>query len=519
MGLFYNVLDDLSLRDIVFLAVPTTFVCYFITVLIYRLYFHPLAKFPGPKIAAATFLYEIAWDYFGHGAYLFECERMHAKYGPIIRVNPSELSIKDPEYYNTLYVTGAIRKTNAWPHFGDGMDFNGSHGMTVDHDHHRRRRKPMEPFFSQAGVSRIEPLLHDLVQTLVARLHEYQGTGKPVRLDHAFAALAGDVVSAICIENPQISFLRDPGFSPHWYNLFHTLICSMPIFMNFTWIIQVVRLIPAWLLKRLDPRSQMFRDWRNMSLDHIIEAKRRKTCGIVHDDGNFKYNTLFDHLVTSDLPESELSVERLASEAQVIMGAGTVTTARSMDHLVVHILLNEGIRQRLCEELREPMANFPEKMPSYKVLEQLPYLQACIKEGLRLSHGIMHRLPRCSPNVELQYNEWTIPKGTPVGMSAYYMHTDPDVFENPFVFRPERWLEGVTAEMQRNYVPFTKGSRGCLGINLAYAEMSMVFAALFSPNGPKLKLYQTDATDADPACAFLLPLPRLDSKGIRVTIE
>lgn len=49
--------------------------------IIHRLYFHPLAKFPGPKIAAATHFYEVAWDYFGKGAYLYEIERMHQKYG------------------------------------------------------------------------------------------------------------------------------------------------------------------------------------------------------------------------------------------------------------------------------------------------------------------------------------------------------------------------------------------------------------------------------------------------------
>lgn len=54
---------------------------------------------------------------------------------------------------------------------------------------------------------------------------------------------------------------------------------------------------------------------------------------------------------------------------------------------------------------------------------------------------------------------------------------------------------------------------------LAYAEITLVFASLFGPNGPKLKLYETDESDADPACHFLLPLPRLDSKGVRVTVE
>ncbi|CZT49094.1 related to cytochrome P450 CYP3/CYP5/CYP6/CYP9 subfamilies [Rhynchosporium secalis] len=494
---------------------------YWASIVIYRLYFHPLARFPGPRRAAATHLYEIAWDYFGDGGYLFEVQKMHQKYGPIVRVNPLELSILDPDFYAELYVTGSVRRTEAFPHFGDGMDFNGSHGMTVDHDLHRRRRKPMEPFFSRQGVSRIEPKLSELVCTLVGRLQDYRGTGKVIRLDHALSALAGDVISNICMDDPPASFLHDPDFNPHWFELFHTLIRSMPIFMNFSWIIKIVRLIPESILRKLDPRSQMFRDWRIMSENHIAEAKNRKLSdgSLSKSEGYSRSNTVFDQLVNSDMSESDLSVERLASEAQVLMGAGTVTTARSMDHLTVHILRNSRVQDRLEAELKEVMADFPETLPSWKTLDQLPYLQACIKEGLRLSHGIMHRLPRCSPDVALQYKEWTIPRGTPVGMSAYYMHTDPEVYINPFEFRPERWLGEINPNMHRNYVPFTKGSRNCLGINLAYAEMSMVMAALFCPKGPKLKLFATDERDADPACAFLLPLPKLDSKGIRVLVE
>ncbi|KAI1857354.1 uncharacterized protein JN550_013234 [Neoarthrinium moseri] len=488
---------------------------------IYRLWLHPLSKFPGPKIAAVTHLYEVAWDYFGKGAYLYEIDRMHAKYGPIVRVNPEELSIKDSEYYDKLYVGGAIRRTNAHASFGDGMDFNGSHGMTVDHDHHRLRRKPMEPFFSKTGVTRLEPRLQELVVILVQRLNELKGTGQVVRLDHVFTAMAGDAVQTICVTRPAISFLRHPDFNPDWFNLFHTLIRSMPLFMNFVSIIKVVRLIPKSLLVRLDPRSQMFRDWRIMSVEHIIDAKRRKENGgvLVDPEDKMKCETLFDHLVHSDLPESELSTERLASEAQVIMGAGTVTTARTMDFLAVHILLNRVVHERLLDELREPMRDFPERIPSVAELEQLPWLQACIKEALRLSPGLTHRLPRVSPNVDLVYKDWIIPAGTPVGMSAWFMHMDSEVFKDPQQYRPERWLGDVTPQMRRNYVPFTKGSRRCLGVDLAYAEISLVFAALFSPRAPQLKLYETDSSDADPACAFLLPLPRLDSKGIRVTIE
>lgn len=88
--------------------------------------------------------------------------------------------------------------------------------MTVDHHLHRQRRKPLEPFFSKAGVARFEAVLVEIVTLLVGRLKEHSGSDKPIRLDHAFAALAGDIVSRLCIEQPKMSFLDDAEFSPGW---------------------------------------------------------------------------------------------------------------------------------------------------------------------------------------------------------------------------------------------------------------------------------------------------------------
>lgn len=88
--------------------------------------------------------------------------------------------------------------------------------MTVEHEHHRLRRKPMEPFFSKIGVARLEPRLQELVLVLVQRLEAYRGTGKVLRLDHVFTAMAGDIVNVICVANPTMSFLRDPDFNPYW---------------------------------------------------------------------------------------------------------------------------------------------------------------------------------------------------------------------------------------------------------------------------------------------------------------
>lgn len=126
-----------------------------------------------------------------------------------------------------------------------------------------------------------------------------------------------------------------------------------------------------------------------MAEDHIVKVQAQQTahdrnvCSNLSVHG--RHNTLFQHLVSPDtgLPQSERSVQRLATEAQVLLGAGTVTTTRALTYLAVHILLNESVKRRLGEELRGPMATFPRQMPSITELEKLRYLRACIKEGLR----------------------------------------------------------------------------------------------------------------------------------------
>ena len=63
-------------------------------------------------------------------------------------------------------------------------------------------------------------------------------------------------------------------------------------------------------------------------------------------------------------------------------------------------------------------------------------------------------------------------------------------------------------------ITYTKTS-----ISLAYAELHLVLAALFRPNGPSLELFETDATDVIQAHDYFLPLPKLNTKGVRVLIR
>ena len=87
--------------------------------------------------------------------------------------------------------------------------------MTVPSDLHRRRRKPLEPYFSPVGITRIQPTLAELVCKLIQHLEAVKGTDTIIRLDHAFHAFSGDVVRRICCENKN-DFLDDPNFTPQW---------------------------------------------------------------------------------------------------------------------------------------------------------------------------------------------------------------------------------------------------------------------------------------------------------------
>lgn len=118
-------------------------------------------------------------------------------------------------------------------------------------------------------------------------------------------------------------------------------------------------------------------------MEHVIKAKHENSKSALKSTSVRNRTTLFRHIINSDMPESELSNERLGKEAQVLLGAGTASTARTLGHISYFILANSSIRSRLEAELRELMAKYPKVVVTWAELEKLSFLQSLIKEGLR----------------------------------------------------------------------------------------------------------------------------------------
>lgn len=107
-------------------------------------------------------------------------------------------------------------------------------------------------------------------------------------------------------------------------------------------------------------------------------------------------------------------------------------------------------------------------------------------------------------------------------MSAILIHENPTIFPSPRTFIPDRWLNAdgrPDNRLQKYIMSFSKGSRNCIGMNLAWAEMYLTVAAMFTPGRFRFQLFETDDSDLEIVHDWFNPFPRQDSKGVRLLIK
>ncbi|TRX91612.1 hypothetical protein FHL15_007394 [Xylaria flabelliformis] len=440
-------------------------VVYYIALVAYRLWFHPLAAFPGPKLIAASTWYETVCDLF-YQDFPERLSKLHQRYGPIIRVAPNEIHINDADYYLEVFASAAKHRTDGIPSLGLGID--ASLGSTVGHELHQMRRKPLEKFLARQNIRRIQSCIHGGIRTLDRKLLAAKDTGVPVRLDHAFTSFTGDIIGEIaCGESPEL--LNAPNFAPE---------C-------------VTQWVPAALIAAIFPNSTGFK------ILQLLGATRvRKIAAEVEKGDSHERGSMFHQLLRSNIPDVEKHPDRLADEAVSFLGAGAYPTAATLIFTVYNILSHPEVEARLRNDLAGVMTDFDDHVPDFVDVEKVEYLVACLKEGLRLLR-IFRRKGRVSIDKDLAYQQWTIPKGTPVTLSVYSLHMDPKVFPDPCKYDPERWLgDRYNPQMDRNWNPFSKGSRICIGMHVAWAQMYLILATLFRPN-KQYRLSLGDCDDSD----------------------
>ncbi|CAF9937873.1 MAG: hypothetical protein HETSPECPRED_000688 [Heterodermia speciosa] len=388
------------------------------------------------------------------------------------------------------------------------------------------RRASLNSYFSKASIKRLEPMIKDITSKLLKRLDSASTSREVLTMRMVYKAVTSDVINSYAFGKSKHE-IDMPDFNAPYQLGMEKLNDVIYVLMQLGWLFPLLDMLPdslaSWTVPSLVVHRKAKKEWA-VQIDNIRETQDEK---IDTEDNVFQ-----GLLNSSILSDADKSTERLTVEAFVLVGAGLETTATTLMVLTYHLLANPPILRKLKAELE---AEIPDAsvLPTFKQVESLPYLTAVVQEGLRMHSGASTRQQRIAPDEDLVYTDrarakkWIIPAGTPVSMTPTLLQYLPEYFPDPNTFRPERWIENP--RLDRYLLTFSKGSRICLGMNLAYQEMYFVLAAVFRKydlydgavegKGPALQLYETvRERDIDMVAELAVPSPEVGSEGLRIQV-
>ncbi len=354
-----------------------------------RVYFSPLSIFPGPKLAALTLWNEFYWDVVKRGTFIWRIQDMHEKHGkpaliptqshlgsdadpcylregPIVRINPYELHIIDPDFYDELYASN--RKLDKYRWWTNLAGADGSSFSTVPHDLHRLRRGALNPFFSVRSVTQLEPVIKSKVEKLSSRFQEIAKTGEIVRLDAAFMALTMDIICDYAFAKDR-KYLDEPDFKLLWKQTIIGAFEGGALGRQFPWVLPAMKNLPLPVVSAINPAVGYLFQWQA----GVKEQVRPILDG--HDDASKEGSsrTIFHALRDSNLPDDEKTLQRLCDEGEILTGAGSETTAQTSTRILFYLKHVPETLIKLREELDQAIPN-ASVVPPWSDLQKLPYL-------------------------------------------------------------------------------------------------------------------------------------------------
>ncbi|KAG8158392.1 hypothetical protein KVR01_011514 [Diaporthe batatas] len=497
---------------------------YAILLALYRITLHPLAHIPGPKLAAATGWVEAYYELLHRdktrgrgGQFPFAYRAWHEAYGPIVRISPHEVHIRDASFHEALYA--GARPASRPRHLEDRFNNPTSVFATADHHVHRARRAALNPFFSRRRVAERAGLLQERADALCRRVEaEFRGREEKVLVvNDMWGCWALDIIMEYVFGRRR-DFVREPGFRAEIVVAIFSMLDGIHWVTQFRWLFGVLYRLPGpvvgWMSSDMR-RVIAFDDEMTAQVKEVLNGAESKE----------QPETIFTSIIQSDIPREEVTVQRLQHEAIGLVGAGVETTMRSLSLSVFHIADNPAVHRRLRAELEAAIPD-PDEMPSLNELEKLPFLTACIHESLRLSYGLSQRSPRIFEHEDTVYKNHIIPRGSTISMDTYDVAHDEALFPDSFSYRPDRWLGTESSQqalapdgrqLSRYLVTFGRGARACVGMQLAWAELYVGLASFLRRF--EVEVCGTGREDVELAMDRFVPRPVAGSKGVRVFVK
>jgi len=228
-------------------------------------------------------------------------------------------------------------------------------------------------------------------------------------------------------------------------------------------------------------RFEMFREIREL-FEAVIEEHEESL------DESDPRDLVDRYLIEVGKGREDFSKEQLVIAIIDLFAAGSETSSTTLRWALLYLTINPQV-QRRCQSEVDKLGS---RSPGIDDMARLPYCQATINEVLRISCTAPGSLMHVAME-DIHVNGYTLPKGTGIAANFMATHMDPELWEAPEQFCPERFLneDGTGLRETSHFFPFSVGKRVCLGESLARVELFIFFTALVkrcnfteSENGP-----------------------------------
>ncbi|KAK4233181.1 flavonoid 3',5'-hydroxylase [Achaetomium macrosporum] len=462
----------LSFGNVALLALGYLIWCVVYQIVYYR-FFHPLSQFPGSFWASVTRLW-IAYHNI-KGDEVAVLQKLHKKYGPVVRITPTMLHVNDATKLPVIY----SRNANKSQHYVTGS-FGKEESVFNMQDAavHARFRRIVAAPYSFSNVKKMEPLIDEQIQNWIDKLDEqFACTGDKFDLAPWAVYMAYDVISSIGFGAP-FGFIEQGRDVGGLIKGFHDGLVPFGVMARLYPFTKLVKrtFLGKYLVASPEQESGIGALMRFR--DRLIE-KRLKDIDAGTTNG--RIDILQTFLEARDDNGKPLPLDYIKAEILLVLIAGADTTGTAFLAVMQHILAHPSVFDKVLAEIdaatRQGRLPAPGTIPAYdQVLAHCPYYIACVREAMRVTPAAPTIFPRLAPHPGglVLYGKH-VPAGTELTCNPWLVHRDTRVYgPDADVFLPERWLDDgpeKAAEYARYNMAFGYGARVCLGKDIAYMEL------------------------------------------------
>ncbi|KAH8813406.1 cytochrome P450 [Flagelloscypha sp. PMI_526] len=436
---------------------------------------HPLASYPGPFLASISSFWMVYQVSGGKRHVLLT--KLHQRYGTHVRIGPNMLSIVDVDAVKALlYDPKTPRSTAARAVEPDHMPANVLSARTISDPNplkaHTEQRERWSKAFTSAALEDFSVPLHARLSQFLDKLKSMADSRSELDLDEWFRHFVWDFMGDL-VFGGGFSMMEDGEDKSGYHPIVEQALVTLTPLVYMPWINNFL----PYLAIFGDSQGEILR----FAEKCIIERSRRQLA----------YKDLVYFFAREDQPEHlRPSRDAVVNDAFIGIIAGSDSTVNTFSSLFFLLLSHRDKLEKLREEID---ALDESELNNFSRLAQLPYLNACIDEALRLFPPLLSQLNR--PSTGKVIANRFVPDGTTVFMPTFLYGRDPRCFyPQPSGFWPERWLSKereATPDVIHNpqaFVPFSAGVTACLGKQLAYRELRLGTAHLIRNFNMKLVL-------------------------------